>query len=97
MKKRRKKRGQVAEQLADGIALIFDAIFHKPTEAEKLIELAEYTLFPRDEVLMACKHVRPHVLAKVKLAIVFYRANKGLQLRAIMENWNRRRIVKELY
>lgn len=60
--------------------------------AEFLVELAKDVLYPQSALVL----VRPDQLALYKLAIDLWR-KPGLVVRALMEEWDQQRIVKELY
>lgn len=64
-------------------------------DAELLLEIAETVLYPRDLVMLV-EDADPSTCDTVALALRL-RERKDLALRAMIENWNRFRIVRELY
>lgn len=64
-------------------------------DAEMLIDLADSILYPRDEVLL-CEGLPPSAPDTAVLALRL-KKRPDLTLRAIMEDWSRFRIVRELY
>ncbi len=72
------------------------------TQAEKILRMARMVLYPRDvliESFTSEEHL-PSVgrnLALVKLSLDFKRKSAALHLRAILENWDQQRIVREVY
>ena len=64
--------------------------------AAYLINLAESLIFPKDAFVIGdgCK---PRHIARARLAVEFYRRPSVFKLRAIVEDWGFRRIVREMY
>lgn len=60
-----------------------------------MLTVAHMVLHPRAEILSG--ELLEDCVAKCKVAIDFSRAPKHFQLRALMEEWDAYRIVRELY
>lgn len=67
--------------------------------AELLIYLAEAVLFPKDLLLVVPNGIicTSYRMQRVNLAIRFYNREPAFRFRAIVENWDLNRIVRELY
>ncbi len=74
---------------------------HKHTLAERMIKFAEGFLFPRGELIIDSgnhsEEERSLAIARIQLAVAFYRRSPKFKLRAIIERWNNRRVVREMY
>ena len=69
----------------------------KPCVAEDLLDLTAYVLCPKDRLVLVQDKVPSEYVAFVYLAIEFHRSPAELKFRAIMERWDQRRIIRELY
>lgn len=67
------------------------------TTAERLLLLAREVLYPKQHLIQPHAAMDDALIARVRMAIEFYRADKGLQLRAIVEDWSYMQIVREMY
>lgn len=67
------------------------------TMAEILLDLAEAAKKPADKIVIAEEWFRGAHLARIKLALDFDRRDAGLKFRAIFEDWDQERIVREIY
>jgi hypothetical protein len=67
------------------------------TQAERLIDLADAILLPRDHLLAMPVRLDSQRMALAALAIKFRRLPKIVQLMAQVENWSHERIVRECY
>ena len=65
------------------------------TDAERLIDIANAVLYPRDQLLLS-ESIPPRMNEVVALALRL-KTRPDLALRAMMEEWTRVRIVRELY
>lgn len=65
------------------------------SDAELLIDIAEAILHPRDELLVSVDN--PPETAEIAALALRLRERPGLALRALVEEWTRVRIVRELY
>lgn len=71
--------------------------YQRRTEAEALLDLAGRFMIPREELIeVDCRLSGPE-LAVLALAMALCRAPAGLRFRAIVEDWDRPRIVMALY
>lgn len=69
----------------------------KPPDAECLLDLARAILYPRRLCILADGgNWGSSQLAEIKLAIELER-KPGLCLRALVEGWDRQRLVREMY
>lgn len=66
-----------------------------PSDAEVLLAAAKHLLHPSDR-LIDCTGSDPDRVAYAVLTIALYR-RRDLLLRALVEDWDRERILKELY
>ncbi len=67
------------------------------TDLEMLLIAADAVLHPRDGILEAPEGTDGDDLALVRLAIAFARSPASLRFRALVEGWDRLRLVRELY
>lgn len=70
------------------------------TAAERLLELAEEVLHPREQVIRLAGPLALEVgtfMARVKAALDLKRRPPVFVLRAITEDWSYERIIRELY
>lgn len=65
--------------------------------ADELLFIAELLLFPTNEIVVAERTPEPYQEAEAALAVAFYRRPAGFKLRALVEEWDRPRIVREMY
>lgn len=64
--------------------------------AEELLELAEQVRFPRS-LILSMPAMEGKQLARIKLALDLLDRPPSFKLRAIVEEWDQRRLVEELY
>lgn len=67
------------------------------TLAERLLVTARLLAHPRDRIFEATVAFNEQDYAWVRLALRFYGLPKSAQLRAIVEGWDRARVIQEVY
>mgnify|MGYP000987293782 FL=1 len=71
---------------------------HHVSIAEKLLDIANAIKFPKDE-LFECeaKDEEDGTIARIKTALELDRRSAVFKFRAIVEDWDIHRIIRELY
>jgi hypothetical protein len=69
----------------------------EPPYAGRLVDLARQLRQPKDELVVALRPLDGARLAEVKLAVDFVARGPGFVFRALVEGWNRTRVVREVY
>ena len=67
---------------------------------ETLIEVAEALMEDKTELIVAETNESINcdtICARVALSVAFTKRPKGFQLRALVENWNSQKLVREMY
>jgi hypothetical protein len=68
-----------------------------PILAELLLDMARIYSYPKDELVTTVLPLSDAELARVKLALDFARLPAGRRFQAIVEDWDKFRIVREVY
>lgn len=67
------------------------------SEAERMLELVNGGLGPKRELVRLCGPLSGECLAVLALALKLNAQPPVVRFRAVAENWDRQRIVRELY